>query len=177
MANQSFKDNGAEFLIAIKNDVEILQLDYSGNYFRQQDLPKIKEFLMSIRNLQILNLSNCNLQSDGGLYVSIGIQNNFHLKSLDISINKFGDAIGGTICLSLINCPTMEEVNLAENGLSYQTMENLIQLIQKNDRIKKMDFRKNYIQNKDVQSLFELLQNNSYSIELDLTENILNSIN
>jgi hypothetical protein len=48
---------------------------------------------------------------------------------LDLSVNDLGDIVGAKICLSLVNNPNIEDVNLAQNGLNFITLENLIILL------------------------------------------------
>ncbi len=116
----------------------------------------------------LLEHNNLILSEVAGMSVFLHLKDNQTLEFLSLSNNTFNDnCVAGLAWALQSNC-TLKTLNLSNNGLSGK-VNFLVDLIERNTSITKLDLSENYFSPEGKNNLLEALCKNSSLLELDFS--------
>ena len=106
-------------LIKLKNLKELILLD---NQFGDQGFKYLLQVFVDVKNIKILNLSNCNINNVGINYFSEFLKNsNNYMKKLEVLnfiSNPFGDDCLNNLIYIIKNLPSLKKFSLAQTQIT-----------------------------------------------------------
>ncbi|XP_035741061.1 leucine-rich repeat-containing protein 34-like isoform X2 [Vespa mandarinia] len=123
MKGKQLEDSDIEFLlIFLKQNQDIVSLNLAYNQITCIGFKNLITYLLIYKNIYKLNVQNNNIM-EAGIDYMCEIGQNLHIKSLQLSGNKFGVESSKKIALLLLKNPYLEYLDIAEVD---QTISSLI---------------------------------------------------
>ncbi|KAI9475518.1 MAG: hypothetical protein EXX96DRAFT_573622 [Benjaminiella poitrasii] len=129
----------------LANAIQLDQLDLSHN--RTLAMNIITPSLIVNHTLTRLSLSHCQINSEGLIHLSNGLERNSHIKALDLSNNPLGrDSDEGILALKnvlLAHESRLDDINLSATQLESSSVIALAEALPENTTLNRLDLSQN----------------------------------
>jgi hypothetical protein len=120
-----------------------------------------------------LNLSNCQLSTEGIKQLSLALQDNSALRELNISKNHVNVESSSYLALFLKSNKNIAVLNLSYNGISEEAVSHIVNALEKHQGIKILNVANNELGEEGGIRLSSILEHNNSILALDASSNNL----
>ncbi len=153
------------------NNLKLDSLDLSSCNINSEGMISLSCILPCLLNLRTLKLSNNNIDSDGATFLSEGLRYCVNLQSFDLSYNNIADRGAIAIAISLNHCSNLLELRIGCNGLTSKGISALNSLIISSNQLHCLDISECRLGMSDI-DVFECIKQESLQV-LNIGNNML----
>eukprot|EP01036_Dinobryon_divergens_P027218 gene27218-35949_t len=156
-ANSSCIEN---LMVGLKSNKTLVTLDLRDNDIGIEGAAFIAEALQAGQKLRQLNLSGCNIESQGAIAIISSLSNG-SIETLNLSDNSIGDDGASQIGLFLETNRTLKQLSIPDNQITDDGMASISKGLARNKGLQFLGVQWNFITNNGALYLSTCLSQNS----------------
>ena len=147
-------------LEALKQVVGIKTIAISGNNISKEVCDILSSVIACNRELQSIEVSNCNLQEAEIVSITKALENCEDLQSLDLSNNVIADNAVSNVTILIKICQSIKVVRLQNCQLHYAGIQEIVEVMVKMTCLCYIDFSDNPISDQNAMLIARVIANN-----------------